>query len=331
MAALATLLTLSAGCSSSPENEVQGYVEGDFVRVSLPESGIVTALFVERGDVVKRGDPLYALDSGRKQAAFERALAELDAAESELKNLEASERGEEIRALEDEVRRLRAELNYATREHRRQSSLSLQGAAARNSVERLLSEKLALEAQVRAAESRLALARLSIGRADEIATAQKTLDARRASVREAKEELDLRKANAPAHATVSDVIYRPGETVSAGQAVVELLPPENVKARFYLAPGQVARVNASPDVSLRLVNAEGQSLSRNIPGKVTYVSPEASYRPPVLYSRDQVAKLVFLVEAVPLEDVALFRPGQPVTVILPVQDADGKSGQESSR
>jgi len=50
---------------------------------------------------------------------------------------------------------------------------------------------------------------------------------------------------------------------------------------------------------------------------VSYVSTQAEYTPPVLYSRESRAKLLFLVEARPAPaDGARLRPGQPIDVKL---------------
>jgi HlyD family secretion protein len=48
---------------------------------------------------------------------------------------------------------------------------------------------------------------------------------------------------------------------------------------------------------------------------ISYVSPDAEYTPPVIYSREMRAKLVFLIEAKPRQPAGL-RPGQPVDVTL---------------
>ena len=51
---------------------------------------------------------------------------------------------------------------------------------------------------------------------------------------------------------------------------------------------------------------------------VSYVANEPEYTPPVIYSNETRAKLVFLVEARPAaESAARLRPGQPVAVTLP--------------
>jgi HlyD family secretion protein len=48
---------------------------------------------------------------------------------------------------------------------------------------------------------------------------------------------------------------------------------------------------------------------------VTYVSAQAEYTPPVIYSRESRSKLVYLVEARPEGDaVNKLTPGQPVEV-----------------
>ena len=59
-------------------------------------------------------------------------------------------------------------------------------------------------------------------------------------MRQAQADLALRTATAPENAVVTDIIFRPGETVAGGQAVVELLPSQNIKARFYLSLQQIS-------------------------------------------------------------------------------------------
>ena len=50
-------------------------------------------------------------------------------------------------------------------------------------------------------------------------------------------------------------------------------------------------------------------------GRVSYISPRAEYTPPVIYSRESRAKLVFMVESIFDPQVAAnLHPGQPVDV-----------------
>jgi HlyD family secretion protein len=49
---------------------------------------------------------------------------------------------------------------------------------------------------------------------------------------------------------------------------------------------------------------------------VSFIYPQAEYTPPVIYSQDFRAKLIFMVEARFDPDTAkLLKPGQPVDVI----------------
>ncbi|PYJ77640.1 MAG: secretion protein HlyD, partial [Verrucomicrobia bacterium] len=66
-----TLLLLVGSCSDSPKNRFQGYVEGEFVYVASPLAGTLESLHVRRGDQVKAGDPLFALDETPEKAARE--------------------------------------------------------------------------------------------------------------------------------------------------------------------------------------------------------------------------------------------------------------------
>jgi HlyD family secretion protein len=51
---------------------------------------------------------------------------------------------------------------------------------------------------------------------------------------------------------------------------------------------------------------------------VNFISDRAEFTPPVLYSKENRAKLVYLVEAKPAADVAAkLNAGQPVDVVLP--------------
>ena len=50
--------------------------------------------------------------------------------------------------------------------------------------------------------------------------------------------------------------------------------------------------------------------------RITFIAPQAEYTPPVIYSRENRAKLVFLVEARPDTPQPSLHPGLPVEVAL---------------
>jgi len=55
-----------------------------------------------------------------------------------------------------------------------------------------------------------------------------------------------------------------------------------------------------------------------VPATVTFVSDRAEFTPPVLYSKENRTKLVYLVEAKPTPgDAVRLHPGQPVDIGVP--------------
>jgi len=147
---------------------------------------------------------------------------------------------------------------------------------------------------------------------------QKTYDDAEAALRQAKANLGWsetrlarRNAYSPADGTIQQVYYRPGETVSAGKPVLALLPPQNLKFRFFAPQPLLPEIKYGETVTVSCDGCE-----KGLTAKVSFIARSAEYTPPVIYSLDERAKLVFLIEARPVEPEK-FRVGQPVTVTLP--------------
>jgi HlyD family secretion protein len=146
-------------------------------------------------------------------------------------------------------------------------------------------------------------------RADERQAATAQARAASEALRQAQWREDQKRQRAPVAAQVADVFYRVGEFVGAGQPVVMLLPPANVKARFYVPETRLQSIALGASVT---VHCDGCA---PFAARVTFISTRPEYTPPVIYSNEQRAKLVFLVEARPTPaDAARLRPGQPLWV-----------------
>ncbi len=146
---------------------------------------------------------------------------------------------------------------------------------------------------------------------------QKTYDDAEAALRQANANLAWsqtrrarRSAKSPADGTIQQIYYRPGETVPAGRPVVALLPPGNLKIRFFAAEAQLPAIKFGDSVAVSCDGCE-----QGLTAKVSFIARSAEYTPPVIYSQDERAKLVFLIEARP-EQPQKFRVGQPVSVSL---------------
>jgi HlyD family secretion protein len=147
---------------------------------------------------------------------------------------------------------------------------------------------------------------------------QKNFDDAEAALRQAKANLEWaqtrlarRNAHSPADGTIEQIYYRPGETVPAGRPVVALLPPGNLKIRFFAPQAVLPELKYGDAIG---VTCDG--CDTGLTAKISFIARSAEFTPPVIYSQEERAKLVFLIEARP-EHPEKFRVGQPVTVTLP--------------
>ena len=147
---------------------------------------------------------------------------------------------------------------------------------------------------------------------------QRTYDDAEAALRQAKANLEWaqtrlarRNAHSPGDGTIEQIYYRPGETVPAGRPVVALLPPGNLKIRFFAPQAALPELKYGDVVG---ISCDG--CDKGLTAKISFIARSAEFTPPVIYSLEERAKLVFLIEARP-EHPEKFRVGQPVTVTLP--------------
>jgi HlyD family secretion protein len=147
---------------------------------------------------------------------------------------------------------------------------------------------------------------------------QKDLDAAVAVLRDAKARLNSsqtrlarRSVFSPVSGTVQQVYYRPGEMVPADRPVLALLPPGNVKVRFFAPEAMLPNIAYGDTLRIGCDGCAGDLTAR-----VSFIARQSEFTPPVIYSLEERAKLVFLIEALPEKPDAL-RVGQPVDVTVP--------------
>ncbi|MDR2675852.1 MAG: HlyD family efflux transporter periplasmic adaptor subunit [Opitutaceae bacterium] len=311
--AMAVLLFLGAlppsGCAKRDTGAWQGYLEAEFVQVGAPLPGRLETLSVAKGRRVEAGAALFALESVAERAALEEARGALRSAEARLADLGKGARPSEIAAIESQLAEAKARADMAALDLSRQQQLLAATVISQDDYDRSRHASAAAAAAVAQIEANLATARLG-GRADALAAARAEAVSARAAVDRAQWNASQMAQTAPRAGLVFDTLYREGEYVPAGRPVVVLLPPEFLKARFFVPEPALAALK--PGAAVR-VHMDGQAAP--LEARVSHVSPSPEYTPPVLYNRENRAKLVFMVEAVFSGEAARdLHPGQPVDV-----------------
>ena len=204
-------LVLLAGCEQKKDQPWLGYGEGDTAYISAPQPGWVTALKIERGGLVHRGDLLFVLDSVREQAGTQEAVANLAQARA---------------SVTQEI----ANLAYA------KTTLDRQNRLAHDSAGTPTQRDLALS-NYRQSEARIAQLRSQIAQMQ-------------ASLASASYGLGQRDIVAQTEGRVQDIYFRDGEYVPAATPVVAVLPPKNVYVRFFVPEPQLPRIKIGGTVRI---------------------------------------------------------------------------------
>jgi HlyD family secretion protein len=140
--------------------------------------------------------------------------------------------------------------------------------------------------------------------------AEAALRTAQARLNSAQTRLARRKIVSPVAGAVEQIYYRTGEIVPAGRPVVALLPPGNVKVRFFVNEA------ALPKLALGdTVNISCDGCADGLTATISFIARTSEFTPPVIYSMEERSKLVFLIEARP-ERPERLRVGQPVSVAL---------------
>ena len=146
---------------------------------------------------------------------------------------------------------------------------------------------------------------------------QATLDAAIAALRVAdaqvitsKTRLARRIGYAPVNGAVQQIYFRVGETVPAMRPVLSIMPPGNMKVRFYVAEPDLPKIAIGDEVRITCDNC-----ASDLTARIYFIATSAEYTPPVIYSLDERNKLVYLIQARPARPESL-RVGQPISVYL---------------
>ncbi len=303
-------LGLSA-CQPATENTLPGYVEGDYIRIATPVAGYLRELAVSEGQQVQTGQPLFRLESSEVSSNQQAAQATLKKAQAQAADLSKGKRSEEIASLNAQLGTAQAALRLSEQELLRQQRLRKQGFSNQATLDLAISSRSQAEGKVRDLKAQLALA-VQAARSDLREAAQADITAAEAQFSHADWLQAQTAPTSPVTATVEETLYQLGEWIPAGSPVVTLLAPEAVKIRFYIPETALATIKAGQNIA---ISCDG--CKATIPARISFIASNAEYTPPVIYSKENRAKLVFMVEARPL-DTSTFplHPGQPVAVAL---------------
>ncbi len=308
--AVAGLLALFGAGTTEPAL-YYGYAEGEYARLAPRDSGTLRELLVKRGDSVARGTIVAALDAESETAARDDAQGRVAQAAAQLADRRKGRRTPEVDALVAQRRQAEAALTLSRTQLERYQRLPVGQVVSQERVDETRAAYDRDRARVAELGSQIEVAQLA-ARSDEIVAAEAAVESARAMLRQAEWKLGQRVLVAPADGLVAETYFVAGEMVGANTPVVSILPPGNVKLRFYVPETALARMAIGAPLTVRC-----DGCPATLSARVSFIATEAEYTPPVIYSRETRAKLVYRIEAAP-QGGATLHPGQPVEIRLPL-------------
>jgi HlyD family secretion protein len=297
---------LLAACDRPSSTGLLGYVEADYIYAAPVAGGRISEVAVKRGDAVTAGTRLFTLDAADETAKRDQASAALEKAKSDLADLQLGERPEELAIIQAQLDAAKASMTLSVPRVERRRTMVKSNIVGVEEVDEAESALLADRGHIAEYTARLAAAKLP-ARADRIAAAEHAVAEAAAALASAQWALDQRQAVAAADGRIEDVYFRQGEEVNAGAAVLQLLPPPNLKLRLYVPEPQLGRYKMGEKLGIACDGcAQGQTAT------ISFIATTAEFTPPVIYSRESRAKLVYLIEARPDDTTQPWHPGQPI-------------------
>lgn len=309
LCAIPVIWTLLAACGPGEPLAV-GYVEGEFVLLAPIETARVSSVEVRRGDRVETGQKVAALENTDAEIAVAEAEAALAQAEAQLADLKIGKRPEEIAVLEATLRSSQAQAREARRVLERVADLHRRGIATQAQFDEAETAVETAEAAVGQAEANLEVAKLP-AREETIRAAEHQVKQSRAALESARWRLSKRVIEAPSPGRVTDIIRNPGDIAGPTAPVLSMLPDGAVKLKLYVPQASFSSLSVGQKLAVRC-----DGCPPDLTARISYISPDPEFTPPVIYSLETRQKLVYLVEARPEGEATMLQPGQIVDVSL---------------
>jgi len=306
----AILSAILPGVGDDPTPVYNGYVEANFVYVAPSVTGRIKNLTVAEGDTIVAGQFLFDMDATKQRAALRAANAIVAQAQANLRNLETGSRAAEIEVVRASLAEARAARHLAETTLARTENLFAHEIVTQAKVDADRAALAQANAQVAQLEAQLEVAELP-ARSEQVIAAEATLDAARADADQAAAQLDDLHVTAPNQGRIEKVYYEVGEVASAGAPVVSILPPDALKALFYLPETERSTFSVG-----EVLNLTCDGCTMPIVATITRMASDPQYTPPIIYSRDERSRMVFRTEA-RIEKGSGLLPGQPITLERP--------------
>jgi HlyD family secretion protein len=288
----------------------QGYIDADPVFLNSPVSGRLVNLNVATGDKVDEAQLLYKLHDIVLDNEFELLKAEYARSASLLLDSEHGQRDTVMLALQSQIKQAQASYDLSIKRFDRSKSLKEKGAIDQETYDKDQHDVIRLSAALDEVKANYEDAKLG-ARPELIAANKEALKVSGYNLSKTKYKLQQMEVATPVSGYVLGTYYSVGEWVAAMQPVVSVVDPSQYHVKFYLPIDLLPEASRGMKIEINTLGSNKKYFA-----KITSISSEAAYTPPMVYADDNTSKFVYLVKAELEANVsAEFNLGQPVTIL----------------
>ncbi len=273
-----------------------GRIEATEINVSAKTAARIEDILVHEGDFVAAGAPLVRMQITTLSAQRDEARATRQQTITSVQTAKAqvAMRRSEFAAAQAAVVQAESELDAATRRLNRSEMLSKQGATSLQILDDDRARVRTARAAVAAAQAE-AIAKQSAIEAARAAVlgAESNVVASDATVARIEADIADSTLTSPRAGRVQYLISQPGEVVSAGAPILNLVDVSDVYMTFFLPETVAGRVALGSEVRVILDAAPGFVF----PAKVSFVADTAQFTPKTVETASERQKLMFRVRA----------------------------------
>ena len=309
---LLIFLVLSCVLQACSDNKhvYQGYVASENTYIASKFDGRIVKFLVKKGDRVSQGDVLYVLDTEPHNFSLKEAKSRYLQAVSNLEDLKKPRRLPYLNSIKAKIKQVESQITLAKLRVQRNQTLYDKKVLAKDSLDAAVENLNQLSARKIQMEEELGLAMLG-AREDVINAQEAKIRSFASKIRNLEWIISETKGYAPVDGYVYDTYYVKGELVKAAVPVLSLINHKNVFLEFFIPYRDLKKLHVGDSIWYKNMGEDSEYKM----AKVTYISKKSEYIPPLVYSRDNMDKIVFKVKGEPVEDGEL-TPGLPVTITL---------------
>ena len=273
-----------------------GRLEATEVDIATKIAERIAKINVDEGDLVKQGQILAEMQTNVLNAQLDQAKArhaQSVAAEKSAK-AEIQLKKSELASAKATVTQKKSYFDGAEKKYKRYKKLLSEKAAAEQTYETYETNYLTAKAELEAAEAGVKKAEAAVQSAEaEAVGAAANIQAALADIERIQADLDDCKLVAPLDGRIQYRIAEPGEVLSSGGKVLNLVDLSDVYMTFYLPEATAGKVKIGAEARIILDAIPDVP----VPAKITFVSSVAQFTPKTVETQIERQKLMFRVKA----------------------------------